>query len=440
MAVTIEAFYSELHAEHVQEAGLLYEQWQVLACKPGQSWLAVLDQQDRIEAHVDALLLGREAALAVCLRALEDSDPGVLFTAALVCCRQQNAPALAKVLQAADLSKPAQAKALIVALRSGMPDAWAGFVGQSIVQGHEALVPVLVAVSKARGWGHVQQMLARLRQGGPSSVALIDALGQLGADSAEAEIQACLHAPDVAQREAATWALWRMGRMPEQWPAWPLLRACLADARWGDELRARMAHGQVEPDDLLALGLLGQVTHWQVLFQCLGHVPWAESAALALHWATGADLFEEALVPEAVDEQALFTDELQAWREHHKAPLRLDGQPFGERERRLSTDPEIWRAWFTENLPRFDVRLRYRLGLPHSPRALLAALEAPLTEPRLRDVCAQELALRYGCPEALDVGMSVREQAQALGRIGGWCAQHHARFEAGGWWLHGRPQ
>ncbi len=443
MAVTIDAFYKDLHAEHVQEAALLYEQWRGLARKPGQPWRDLLDVQDRIEAHIDALVLGAAPAMAVCLGAAAEGEAGELFAAALACCRQQQAQALAQVLRAADLGKPAQSQALVTALRMGMPEAWAGFASQSIEHGREALLPVLAAVSSARQWPHAAIMLARLQRQqhrGPGAIALVEGLGRLRAAEAEAELRACLRQPDTAMREAAIQALWRMDRSPDAWPAPALWRACLSDASEGDVLRARISSGQAQPDDLLALGVLGQPLHWQVLYQCLGHAPWAQAAAQALHWATGADLFEDVLVPEPVDEEALFEPELQAWRQHKKAPVRLDGQPFGERERQLSTDPETWRAWFTANLPRFDARLRYRLGHPHGPQALLAALKAPQTEARLRALCALELAVRHACPDELDVHMGVREQVRVLGRITAWAAQQEGRFEPGAWYLHGRRQ
>ncbi len=441
MAVTIDSFYDDLHAEHAQEAALLYDQWRVLARKPGRTWTELLDVQDRIEAHVDALVLGGTPAMEVCLRIAAEGEPGSLYAAALICSRQQLAPAVARVLRMADLSQAGSCQALVDALSTGMPEAWLGFAGQSIEHGRDELLPVLAAVSGTRRWAHGAILLARLqRHDGPGTRAVVEALGRLRAVEAEAELQNCLRTPDVALRETAILALWRMDRAPDAWPAHPLVRACLADASAGDGLRARIESRTAQADDLLALGVLGQPLHWQMLYQCLGHAPWAQAAAQALYWATGADLFEDVLVPEPVDEEALFAHELEAWRIHKKAPLRPDDKPFGEQVRQLSTDPQAWDAWFATHLPRFDSRLRYRLGRPHGPRALFDALRAPQTDARLRELCALELTLRYACPEEIDTSTTVRQQWRVLGSIADWCAQNEARFDAGGWYLHGRRQ
>ena len=72
----------------------------------------------------------------------------------------------------------------------------------------------------------------------------------------------------------------------------------------------RITSDRVSPDSLVALGLLGDISALTILFQQLSQENLAESAALELYCITGADLFEEVFIPEEIDKDELFEEEL----------------------------------------------------------------------------------------------------------------------------------
>ena len=79
----------------------------------------------------------------------------------------------------------------------------------------------------------------------------------------------------------------------------------------------------------------------------------AEPAALALHLLTGAELYEDVLIPEAIDEDELFDDELEALREKRAGLDSGETAPEGDGTEvrgttltRLTQDLETWRAWW----------------------------------------------------------------------------------------------
>src|SRR5262249_4094259 len=152
--------------------------------------------------------------------------------------------------------------------------------------------------------------------------------------------------------------------------------------------------GQAEADCLIALGLLGDASAIATLLAYLTtHV--AESASMALQLITGAQLYEEVFVPDEIDEDELFEDEQERFKQG-QLPTRPDGQRFGTTITRLSQNPEDWQKWWTDNKGRFDPRIRYRNGQPYSPACLLENLEAERSRHMIRQLAYEELVIRYG--------------------------------------------
>src|SRR5437867_8681097 len=89
MAISLRAFKIELYQEHLEEAAFLYQQRLALFRDPEISWRKIGEFEDRLEAHVDALVVGEELALEVCRARVKAGEPAELFPIVSVFCRQR---------------------------------------------------------------------------------------------------------------------------------------------------------------------------------------------------------------------------------------------------------------------------------------------------------------------------------------------------------------
>ena len=79
----------ELYEEHLEEASFLYAQRLTLFDDPEIMWVTIGEWDERLEAHIDALVIGEDLALEVCDKQAAEGDFGVLFAAICVFCRQK---------------------------------------------------------------------------------------------------------------------------------------------------------------------------------------------------------------------------------------------------------------------------------------------------------------------------------------------------------------
>ena len=191
-------------------------------------------------------------------------------------------------------------------------------------------------------------------------------------------------------------------------------------------------------DCLLALGLLGDLAAVSPLVTYLEHEEFSGAAALALQLITGAELNEEVFIAEEIDEDELFEEELKAYKEEGKVPLRPEGEPFGTTEIRISQDPEVWTQWLTENAGNFKRELRYRNGKPYSPACLLENLQSERFVYQVRQLAYQELVIRYGMDIPFEADLLVRKQLLVLPKIATWVVENDQKFQTGHWYFAGK--
>ncbi len=106
MAISTRAFRVELYQEHLEEAAFLYEQRLALLRDPQISWREIGSFEDRLEAHVDGLVVGEELALEVCRTRAKEGEPGELFPIVSVLCRQRRADLMSELLAGIDFKDP----------------------------------------------------------------------------------------------------------------------------------------------------------------------------------------------------------------------------------------------------------------------------------------------------------------------------------------------
>ena len=76
-----------LYREHLDEVSFLYTQRRAYVNDPEIKWTALRQWEERIEAHIDGLVLGDSLAIEICQRAA--GQPGDLYAALSVFCRRK---------------------------------------------------------------------------------------------------------------------------------------------------------------------------------------------------------------------------------------------------------------------------------------------------------------------------------------------------------------
>jgi uncharacterized protein (TIGR02270 family) len=447
MDTSTRAFQIDLYLEHLEEAAFLYEQRNALRKKPDFSWRAIADFEERLEAHIDALVVGGELALEICRKRAQEGEPGELFAATCVLCRQASTQGLAALLKGLDAVDPAQRQAIEDALKLELPEPWRDYCAQGIARQQGALVRVLTAVAGHRRIDISQHLRPPFDGTAQDCMTAAWSLGRIHDPGTMPKLAELAHRPEPDVRASVLVAMLRLGSTEALKPCyllaqrehWPHIPMALAAPRAAiDVLLAVVSAGQATPETVLALGLLGDLRGVRPLQQALSNEPLASSAAWGLQLITGANLFGTTFVPDEVVEEELFAHELEAWRKDGKAPQRLDGKPFGTKAMALSCDPEAWGEWLKANAARFDAALRYRSGQPITPRTLFENLLDERMPMHLRQLVCEELCIRYECDIPLETDMPVRQQLRVLRGLSRWLEQHAQRFAAGTWYFAGQ--
>src|SRR6188768_4184569 len=143
-------FRISLYEEHFEEASFLYEQARSLIRDAEIPWTALADFQERLEAHIDALIVGDALAMNVCRKRALEGDAGELFAAVCLVCRQAKASVLADLLSSVDLDDLSRVHAITEALKHELPAEWSDFCLRAIEHGDARLVPVLARAAAYR--------------------------------------------------------------------------------------------------------------------------------------------------------------------------------------------------------------------------------------------------------------------------------------------------
>lgn len=443
MATSAREFAVNLYEEHLEDASFLYRQIAALRKASELPWPRLADFEERLEANLDALVVGGTLALEVCQRRAQEGDAGELFAAVSVFCRNEAAPLLAETWRTLDYQDDAKTQAVVDALKYDLPPSWQPSIQRAIERGDPRQLRLVARVCAFRGEPFARLLKKRAEANGGADADVVAAVGRLP-DRAHADsvvIEGCLNEDSTVKR-AAYWGLLRMGNQDalrqcvllaahQDWPQ--VLVGLAGDRAAADVLRQRVDAGNATAETLLALGLLGDFTAARSMTKALASDDLAPAAAEALHWITGAPLYEETFVPEEVEEITLFDHELSAWRERGQLPRRADGQPFGTTVKELITDTQVWSDWLDTHATQFDPRYRYRRGQPYCARAVLACLLDETVPNRMRQLAYEELCIRFGCDVPFDTDLPVRKQNQALRTIAGWVAGGKAQLAAGRW-------
>lgn len=427
-----------LYLEHLEESSILYGQWRGRLSSEGTDWRRVIDFEQRLEAHIDALDIGGDRAYELCRVRAGQGDSGEFYAAARVFLRQARVAEIFAMIDALERSDLSRIEAMTDALCAGLPRNDETECLRALL-GRGASIPIAIAsrVIASRG----SDLADRLGEclGGPglgddAACSILHALMRAGTKINVERIKGFQEVPDGELRKAAILAVAGTGDpLPLDNRNTPPLCHGLCGGREALSLLLEMA---VEEEVVLSMGLLGTPDAVPLLIQHLKHAIHPGAAALGLNLLTGASLYETVFVPEEIDADLLFDHEKEKLKRGE--PIWPKGREPGENVTRLSQAWDVWDAWWTDHRGTFDPRRRYRNGVPFSPQCLIDNIGSGSVPPMVRRAAADELAIRYGAYVPFDSRMPVEEQKDALRRYQEWHERYPGRFEAGLWYLNGR--
>lgn len=449
MTQTILDFETELYQEHLEEASFLYEQCLTLFDDPEITWLDIEDFEERFEAHIDALVVGEEPALNVCKTQAMEGDFGELHAAVRVFCRQNRLDFAQECLEALDPKDTERVQAISDALNHELPAEWKEEFIRILSEGDQKLIPVVAKLAGYQRLPFERELLATLQQNNSQAVSnIIWAIGRVREQYARTLLfnKYLKHEDeDESVCYATALALLRIGD-PQTLDHclhsvhsgnWPLLPLGLGGNRSTAAVLIESAtNNKASADCLIALGLLGDISAVDTLLSGLGNTDFAESAALALNLITSAGIYEEVFIPEEIDEDELFEEELEKLKRGES--LYPPGEEPGTTITRLSQKPEDWQKWWAENKSRFNPKVRYRNGKPYSPACMLENLESEKSPRIVRQMAYEELVIRYGIDFPFETDMLVSQQKQTIAKYSEWIKANNSRFREGEWYFSGK--
>lgn len=419
-------FHRSLYEEHLEEVSILYERRLGLLDDPTASPDDVGELEARLDAHLDALVVGGEAALVLCSERAT-TDAGTLFGAVGVFARQRRPELLQSTLAQleeleldddddaldveASTQLPTFAVALSDALRFEAPADWLSLFERLLL---EAPPVVAAAVARAVGYRRLPlgpQLVSALESATTPYyvIALLWALGRVREPMAKALLYNHAQATDADTVGTACLALLRLGDpsvldylvqlTPSNRRA-PLLLAISGEPSLTSFVHSRLAQFDATPEEILGAALCGDLGVVPWLLEYLDRGRHADVVAEALYLLTGAALFES--VEARVKSIDVFTED------DPRDIVQVD---------RLAQNSARWRAWWETHGPRLDRRVRHRLGRPASPAVIAEALQHFVLRRSVRELIADELDLRVGPELAVDVDIPLGWQRAAIARL-----------------------
>jgi len=447
MTQTILDFETELYQEHLEEASFLYEQRLTLFDDPEITWPDIEDFEERFEAHIDALVVGEEPALNVCKAQAIEGDFGELHAAVRVFCRQNRLDFVQECLEALDPEDTERVQAISDALNHELSAEWRDEFIRILSEADQRLIPVAAKLIGYRRLSSGKELLHALQQNNSQAVSnIIWSIGRVREQYARALLfNKYLKHEDESVCSATALALLRIGD-PQTLDHclhsthsgnWPLLPLGLGGSRSTAAVLIESAtNNKTSADCLIALGLLGDVSAVETLLSDLGNADLAESAAMALNLITGAEIYEEVFIPEEIDEDELFEEELEKLKRGES--LYPPGEEPGTTITRLSQKLEDWQNWWVENKSHFIPGISYRNGKPYSPACLLENLESEKSPRIVRQMAYEELVIRYGIDFPFETDMLVSQQKQAIAKYAEWIKANGGHFQEGNWYFAGK--
>lgn len=447
MVLHIKQFREALYVEHLEEAAFLYETRLTWLHDSEVGWQELGEIDERMEAHLDALVIGQNLALKACLDLIEEAEPSQLHVIVRLYCRHRLIDRLAKLWQDFDFDDEDKVRAVADALKWECPADWHESLARVFTSTNAPMYKIAapcVAYRAPSLMGNVPSALNKTEDASIQAV-LLNML--VKADRALAKdvisLAGSILKEDSSLTADAAMAVLAMGEprvlplIAEQMEDMPLLFALGGSKEIAAAIIAQAAAGKANEQTLKALGLIGTLDAITQLLAYLKHPDYKQTAADALQLISSADLFETEHVADEVEAEELFDHELDDFK-NGELPKNIDGQSFGGEVSKVTTEHQRWFEWFRGRRDSFQADQRYRCGVMYSPKALLHCLLDNRTVFELRDLIHKELIIRYGLTLPFAADELLETQKQQLNAIHQWVSQSTQQFIAGRWYFNGQ--
>lgn len=439
MSTSYTNFLEELYEEHIEEASFLYEQRLAYLDDPEVEWLATQAEEQRLEAHIDALVIGSNKAIDTCRALALDGDMGATYVLVTLYCRQNLLEPLLVDLNEIDYSDEAIRQSIYLALSDNLSSDWIGTVMKPPLSKQLALFSLFIpALIKQKAFLEGQSFEKVLQKDLPDLHPTIQAAGQLRDGASRKLLAEYIAKGDAKLKQVAMRSMLQMGYQQAIEYAQrhlPLAEQPLTSMALGTNtdffhslFKTPQDEWSQEVIDSITLG--GLADHIPILINSLEKEELAPQIAQALFIITGAPLTETKFLEDNWEEEDLFEDELEAFKEGNN-PQRLDGQPYGEEVEELTLNPDHWRHWWHHNQSNFVVGARYRLGRALSPIALVQLLIHPRIPHTMRELSYQELLIRYQAQIYFSTSDWIHAQQQSIRQLYQWAQQVDGNYSHG---------
>lgn len=380
-----DGFRASIYIDHLAELGFLALQIGRLFSAPGVGWQRLSDDEDRLDAHVDALELGGEAALR-CARALWASEDEAEIAAVAWLLAHANGGIHAAEVHRQWCAAP--------------PDLVAAFEPAWCRTPHATVVPLLVDT--------LTHERADLRVAAARSLAFRpdgEMPGHFRIRDTDADVViaraslAAAHGDGAVREELETLALDAHAGVGAA--------ALQALSRISPSAARNVARGMFgdsrAPIDMAAmiLGTTGRDRDLPLLLSLRDRPEWAPTACEALGWHGHAQV-----IP-ALIEMIESGSDVAA---HAASAL----------ARVMGTSFKSSRKEWGEKRAQLDARQRWRNGEPWRADRAVEWLAGPDGDAADRGWAMLELRARMDCPESLDPHWPTRWQFEALDRMRSW--------------------
>lgn len=446
MAINNKVFRQELYIEHLEEASYLYETRVAWLVDDEVGWQDLERIDETIEAHIDALMVGEELALAACIESLAEADFATLHAIVRVFCRHRLIEHLAKLWGEFDFDDQEKIRAVADALKWECPPEWFPHLLAVFKGARKDMFPVLAPSVAYCNMRPDSTFLQALERTAPEHLATMIRAISLTTETPQlcsAKLAQYVNHVDEKVAAEAAYALLRLGysQVVDQCRAWikRLPHVVVLGGQGHDvQLLLQLAStGVADGDCLIALGLCGDPQAVPILLGYLKHPDYAPMAALGLQLISGANLYDDIHVPDPVTEDELFEEEVAPFKEG-QLPPNIDGNPYGSEVSQLSINQDAWSAWFEKNKQAFNAGIRYRNGRVLSPAELVVNLIDNQMPYSIRELVYQELIIRYKLDIPFESDDLISRQKLALNAIHKWAGSDARRFNDGGWYFAGQ--
>ena len=426
-------FLTNLYKEHLAELSFFYTQRQYLLSqqKTDLSWIDLKKIEGRIEPHIDALYIGGEKALEVCQKQSIEGDFGELYASCCIFCRQKRLDLIYDAIEKTDSDDREKIIAITSALNFELPELWQDEVKSMLSSRNQIIASIAAEVCgyrRIRAEKELIKYLSQHQKNNPDPI-FIRALGRMpDRKHFTSEIQSILiplikHENEIIRYESSL-SLLRSGidcmcdffETDRCCTDLPLIPATLSNNVQCIKFIVDLAEqGISSPEHLIALGLIGNMKAINILLEYLSDKDLAETAAISLNLVTGADLFEEIFIPETIDEDLLFDDELERLKKGEA--LYPPGEEPGTKEMSLSKNIEDWKYWLKEKKDHFLSEKNYRLGKPYDSVCVFETIQSPNSINVFRQLAYEELVIRFGIDIPFETDMFVKQQNIAIKQL-----------------------